>query len=220
MPVRRYSERRDRGYGNFAVDFTDGSLDEIEVDLNFFFSFEILPWLPLTDPLTLTPYSHHIVQVIWRWQHTVFDVNQDLLQIYDNRTGKSKIGTIIHKAFGYVVDEEYWSYFDQIGDIYSTRLLITDGEYDNEIPCNQPPSATFSPPIADSFWRKYGDSAYFTFAQLGAGIIGNPKISDRFDMFLSPAIINWQLGILYEYTVESYTDDEWESLNEPVITVL
>lgn len=198
MPVRRVSKSRVSGYGSFGLTQTSPGLitrafmkQEVRNMTQFLPSISALP----EEPLYIFTF------IAFRWKFTVGDINADLRKMFNAETGKSKLGTVIVEHEGYVCDEQYTSYAQQMSSrIYATMVMSAYSSRDpfDEIPCDEPPSDTPTGVVFDASFALSGWSPF----------LGNPPgaspsldvcLGDTVTFYPEPCVQRYNFGGSYVY---------------------
>jgi len=154
MPVRRYDSSKRNGYGSFGQNVTSQQNFTKANLLTEAFNASLVQPAPnnVNDPIVFL-----YVQMGWRWKFSLLGFNPDKTQIYNQRTGRKKLGVVVTKHQGYVTSETFINYDDQMSLMYylvgKIKIVGNSTENDDYIPCDEPPSDTPIAQVPDATWQ-------------------------------------------------------------------
>lgn len=198
MPVRRTSQGNFSGYGSFGqlvIQNAEVTIADIREEANNAILFRPDADIP-TDPI-----AHIFTKISWRWKFSLGQFNADLVQLYNGRTLKRKLGVVITEHLGYVTSEEYVYFPNQMS---AQRYMVAkfsaeEGfERNDDIPCDEPPSDVNIEVVEQVTWA---NSSWLPL--LGAFPVSssqnNVQLGDKVSFYPEKGLNGYLFGGSYNY---------------------
>lgn len=219
MTVRRVSALGNEGYGSFGQNVTLANSKytfSMEAEAEFVNKF-------YNKAAPGTPQIVAVFSAIFlRWKFSLLGVNADLLKLYNAETQKSRLGTVITSHRGYVTDEVFVSFPNQMSRGYSTVIKsLIEGDEEgvtDEIPCDEPPSDEQLVIVNNALFITAGWYGSF-FRGLDYSSNADICLCDKIEFYPESAVSAYTFGGSYYFFNFALNDENPANTQTPTINI-